>query len=238
MAERANRPGEGTGTRTDGLYDVLRADILGGRLTPGSRLKFPELVARYGTSVGAAREVLARLAGEGLVRNQPRKGFTVTPLSHADLLELTQARAEMESLVLRLSIREGDMRFEADAVAAHHLLERTPLLDPADPSHPTDAWVAAHAAFHQALLAGCGNRRLRETALALRDEAELYRAWSVAFGGAPRRDVTAEHRQLLEYTVARDEGRACELLRTHISHTANVLITCATDEPPMAPPAA
>jgi len=218
-------------TRAAGVYQRLRADILGGRLVPGERLKFPELCERYRTSVGAAREVLTRLENEGLVTSRSHRGFTVTELSHRDLADLTEARIEVESMVLRLSIRDGDVQFEAQAVAAHHLLERTPFFAEDDPTHPSDAWVEAHATFHRALLAGCRNRRLLETAHALRDEAELYRQWSVSLGHEPDRDVAAEHRRLLEYTLARDVEGAVAELRDHVAHTARLLISVATDEP-------
>ncbi|WP_040865345.1 GntR family transcriptional regulator [Nocardia exalbida] len=218
-------------TRADGIYQALRGDILGGRLVPGERLKFPELSEHYKVSVGAAREALTKLAAEGLVTTKAHQGFLVRPLSHRDLAELTQARVEIESLVLRLSVLEGDMRWEADAVAAHHFLERTRYRDPAEPSHPTDEWSTAHAAFHNALLAGCGNRRLLDTARALRQEAELYLQWSVSFGNEPDRDVPGEHRELLDAAVSRDADRAQDLLRDHIAHTAQLLISCAPDQP-------
>jgi DNA-binding GntR family transcriptional regulator len=218
-------------TRADGIYQRLRADILGGRLVPGERLKFPDLCARYATSVGAAREALARLAAEGFVIASPHQGYAVRPLSHEDLAELTWARVEIESLVLRLAVRDGDMRWEAGAVAAHHVLERTPILRPDDPDHPSDEWSAAHAEFHNALLAGCRNRRLLDMARVLRHEAELYLQWSVSFGREPDRDLPAEHRALLDAAVARDAELAAELIRDHIAHTAQLLISCAPDEP-------
>ncbi|MFD4559873.1 GntR family transcriptional regulator [Streptomyces sp. NPDC058469] len=221
----------GTQTRTDGVHKRLRDDILGGRLVPGERLKFPELCERYDTSVGAAREALTRLAAEGLVKTQAHHGYMVTPLSHEDLADLTRARVEIESLVLRLSVLDGDMQWEAQAVAAHHLLERTPFFADDDHDHPSDAWAETHAAFHMALLAGCGNRRLHGTARALRKEAELYRQWSVSFGQEPDRDLPGEHRALLEAAIARDPDLAAELLRDHIAHTAQLLISCAEDEP-------
>ena len=37
-------------TRTEQVYGQLRADILAGRLTPGARLPFAELGARYASS--------------------------------------------------------------------------------------------------------------------------------------------------------------------------------------------
>jgi DNA-binding GntR family transcriptional regulator len=223
--------GGASGTRTDEVYRRIRGDILGARLVPGVRLKFPELCDNYGVSVGAAREALTRLAGEGLVTTQAHHGYMVSPLSHSDLAELTQARMEIESMVLRLSVEEGDVLWESRAVAAHHVLERAAYLAPEDPDHPTDEWTAAHAEFHSALLAGCRNRRLLDTAQALREEAELYRQWSVSFGQEPDRDVAGEHRALLDAAVGRRADEAATLLREHIAHTAKLLISVAADDP-------
>ncbi|WP_445397743.1 GntR family transcriptional regulator [Streptomyces sp. LE64] len=225
------REGRGGTTRTEGIYRTLRSDILGGRLVPGERLKFPDLCERYNTSVGAAREALTRLKGEGFVKAQPRQGYMVTPLSHSDLADLTEARTEIEPLVLRLSVEQGDMRWESDAVAAHHMLERTPFFAEGEQGGISDDWTEAHAAFHLALIAACRNRRLLDTAKAMREEAELYRQWSVSFGQEPHRDLAGEHRALLDAAVSRDGDLAARLLRDHISHTTRLLITCAVDEP-------
>jgi len=216
-------------TRTDGVHARLREDILGGVLPPGQRLKFPELCKRYDTSVGAAREALTRLESAGLVRGQAHQGYVVTPLSVEDLSELTAARVEIECLVLRMAIAEGDVRWEADAIAAHHLLERATYLDPDNPARSTAEWAAAHAAFHEALLAGCGNRRLREVATGLRDEAELYRQWSITPALAKGRDVAAEHRAILDAAVARDLELAVRLLGEHISLTSRLLVDSVRD---------
>jgi DNA-binding GntR family transcriptional regulator len=218
------------GTRADDVQAHLRAEILGGRRTPGERLKFPELCEQHEVSVGVIREALTRLVDQGLVRAQAHQGYIVTPLSHKELGELTTARMELESLVFRLSVIGGDMSWEAGAVAAHHVLERAPLTADGAPSQLSEEWAAAHATFHVALLAGCGNRRLQEMAWKLREEAELYRRWSVSFGQEPRRDIAGEHRRLLDAALARQPELAAERLADHISHTARLLISCAEDE--------
>jgi DNA-binding GntR family transcriptional regulator len=210
-------------TRTDTVYELLRTDILNGVLESGMRLKFPELCARYDTSVGVAREALTKLASAGLVKSQPHLGFVVTPLSLDDLAELTAARIELETLVLRLSIQDGDVAWEAQAVAAHHVLERTPFIDEKSAGQSTRAWAEAHAAFHLALLEGCKNRRLFEIARTLRDEAELYRQWSIAPGRGKGRDIAKEHREILQASIARQADRAADLLRDHIALTTRLL---------------
>ncbi|MCE7001627.1 GntR family transcriptional regulator [Kibdelosporangium philippinense] len=226
MAKRTGGP-----TRTDAVYEQLRSDILGGVLESGTRLKFPELCAKYDTSVGVAREALTKLVSAGLVQSEPHLGFVVTQLTLEDLAELTQARIELETLVLRLSIQEGDVDWEAQVVAAHHVLERTPFVDSTSATQSTRGWAEAHAAFHLALLNGCKNRRLVEIARTLRDEAELYRQWSVAPGRGKGRDVAKEHREIMQATVARDADRAVERLRDHIVLTTQLLQPQAEQEP-------
>jgi DNA-binding GntR family transcriptional regulator len=161
---------------------------------------------------------------------QPHQGFAVTPLSHHDLRELTSARIAIETMTFRASVLHGSLDWETAAVAAHHRLARTPLHDPSDSVGLSESWADAHNQFHQALLAGCPNRRLLDIALRMREEAELYRRWSVVFGDEPERDIEGEHRLLVEAATARDADLAVERLSAHIAHTAELLITCAVDD--------
>ncbi|GAF46520.1 GntR family transcriptional regulator [Rhodococcus wratislaviensis] len=219
MAERRGRQ-----TRGNAVYDVLRAEILGGRRLPGDRLKFPELSASFDASVSVLREALTRLAAEGLVASEPHLGYAVPTLSANQLEELTDARLELEALVFSRSIQEGDLAWESRLVAAHHTLVGVPFLTAEDPVRITDEWAEAHAAFHCALLDGCTNRRLLQMATGLRDEAELYRRWSQPLGTEKDRDLVTEHRQLMEAALARDVPAATASLREHISHTTRLLL--------------
>ncbi|MEV7043883.1 FCD domain-containing protein [Amycolatopsis sp. NPDC051061] len=214
----------GSGTRTDELYERLRSDIFMARLEPGRRLKFSELCATYGTSVGPVREALTRLTGERLVTLQAHLGFMVAPLSADELTDLTTARVELESLAFRRAILAGDEQWESDVVAAQHLLglrER----EVAETGARGDPWFAAHEAFHAVLLVGCGNRRLTEMAQELRAETELYRRWAAPLLEENERDPAAEHKALAEAVTNRDADRGAELLRDHIAFTTQMLLS-------------
>jgi DNA-binding GntR family transcriptional regulator len=222
-------------TRTEQVYARLRADILAGHLTPGAKLPFAELAARYGGSTSVIREGLTRLVEQGLVHAEPQHGFRVVPLSISDLDDLTTARCELEGLVLRLSVEAGDLEWESAIVAAHHTLERTPMAGPAtepgdEPGSLSDEWRAAHARFHNALIAGCPNLRLRTMASSLRDAAELYRSWSGRLGHDQHRDIPSEHDAIAEAALARDADRAVAELTTHLRRTADLLIGLTTSE--------
>lgn len=206
---------------TEDVHDRLRADVLGGVYAPGSKLKFAMLCERYGASVSVVREALTRLAEQGLVEAEPNVGFHVRTLSVADLLDLTATRIDLETLALRYSIERGDTEWETQLVAAHHRLERTPMLTDDAPVRISDEWERAHTIFHDALLEGCGSPWLLSVAYTLRGAAEFYRRWSQVH--EPGRDVAAEHRAITAASLDRDAAEATRLLAAHYQHTADIV---------------
>ena len=216
---------EATKTRTDEVHDQLRADILSGRFQPAERLKFTPLCKRYDASVGLIREVLSRLAEQGLVQAQPNVGFAVTGISIEDLQDLTQLRADIEGLALRRSIERAELSWRAQLVSAHYTLEQTPRRDPSDPARISDDWERAHTAFHDVLLVASGSPRLYSIACSLRQSAELYRRWSLPLGEKDgERDVAAEHRRIFEHAVAGHADEAVESLADHICTTTRLIV--------------
>ena len=119
---------------------------------------------RYSVSQSVVREASTMLAEQSLVVATPQRGFRVRQLSVEDIASLTEARVEIESVALRLAIKRGDVLWETKIVAAHHLLDRTPMLD--DNGQYREQWVVHHRDFHRALTAGCNNARLQEVVLA------------------------------------------------------------------------
>jgi DNA-binding GntR family transcriptional regulator len=212
-------------TRSEQVYAQLRADILSGRVQPGTKLRFADLIERYDCSTSVVREGLTRLAEQGLVQAEPQHGFHVTSLSADDLEDLTTARCELEGLVLRISIEHGDIAWESEVVAAHHALDRTAMETEGDPVLMSEEWTHAHSRFHRALLAACPNNRLRNMALSLRDAAELYRRWSRPFGHDQHRDVRGEHRALADAALRGDATEAVRLLEEHLRRTTRALGT-------------
>src|SRR5262249_39431604 len=106
----------------DRLYHRIRDDVLFARLLPGQRLKLDRMKEEYGTSIGTLREVLNRLASEGLIAAEGARGFEVAPASVDDLREVASIRLLLECHALRESFRLGDIDWEGRVVAAHHKL--------------------------------------------------------------------------------------------------------------------
>ncbi|KAA9158086.1 FCD domain-containing protein [Amycolatopsis acidicola] len=208
-------------TRGEIVLRALRDDILNGRLTPGSQLGFADLGSRYSASTGVLREVLPRLVEQGLASTQPQLGYRVVEVSTEDLVHLTEARIALETQVLAQSIRDGDLDWETSVVAAHHRLAQLSTLDDAGGMNPD--WSDAHRRFHQVLLEGCPNRRLREVAGRLRDLSEVYHCWSV-LNTDDLRSRDEEHARIASLSVGRDIGGARAELAAHIQKTTDLLL--------------
>lgn len=209
-------------TLAEGVYLRLRGELLRGDLAPGSKLRINDIAGRYGVSPSVLREVLARLAEQGLVVAMPQRGFAVMELSLSDLEDLTHARRLIEMMALRESIADGDIAWESRVLAAHHLLDRSPMNTP--DGHVTDQWAQAHADFHHVLLAGGRSSRLTAIAGNLRDCSNLYLHWSRELAHDTGRDVAAEHREIADLTLARDADGAAEALGRHIERTTQALV--------------
>jgi DNA-binding GntR family transcriptional regulator len=213
------------GTQAQRVYQRLRTEILTCRHPPGAKLNIAALAKDHAVSLGGAREGLAMLEKEGLVRFEAQKGYAVSPVSSADLHDLTLARVEIETACLTLSIERGDVEWESQLVASFH---RTCRLDRSKEgvfAHSDAAWVSAHERFHAALVAACPSQRLLATRSMLYDHSERYRRLSVTF--SVERDVEAEHRQLLQAALDRNIARARSLVQAHIKATAEALTSAS-----------
>lgn len=86
------------------LTDLLREEIVSGRLPAGSRLTVDEVASRYGVSHMPVREALQRLQGEGLIVLLPHKGARVVSIDAQLVNDIYNLRGAIESLLARLSL--------------------------------------------------------------------------------------------------------------------------------------
>jgi DNA-binding GntR family transcriptional regulator len=199
-------------TAGESAYRQLRSDIVLGRLAPGMRLILDRLRAEYGVAIGTLREILSRLAAEGLVLAEGQRGFVVPPVTAQNLRELAELRLLLERHALALSFAAGDMEWEGRVVAAHHKLdvvERRMLSG----ARETGLWKRYDGEFHQALISACGSQELmRAHALAF-DRYLRYLMVALCFRGET---AALEHRRLRDAALARDAEAAAAVLDEHI----------------------
>ena len=196
----------------------MRADIIACRLMPNERLRVETLRERYGMGTSPIREALMRLETEGLVELEQNKGFRVAEVSQENLLDLMRTRIEIETIALRWSLEKGAVDWEADLLSAFHRLSRQTKIEPGKSKVISAAWSQQHAAFHTALVAGCGAPTLLTIRARLFEQADRYVALSILSNG-PLRDDVDEHWHLMRAALDRDVDRTLALNRAHITRT-------------------
>ena len=92
------------GALRERIVDELRADIVEGRLAPGTPLRTEEVMERFGVSNSPLREAFAQLAAEGLIRVYRNRGAFVAPLTRDSAADLVRVAALLWESVFRWSI--------------------------------------------------------------------------------------------------------------------------------------
>ena len=151
-------------TDTPDIYADLRARLILVQFEYSQKLKPSELQEIYGCSANTIRDVLFRLASEGLATFTDQKGFRVPDLSVQKQHELTEMRILLEQEGASQSMAKGGIAWEAALSAQHyklkHLEKRISAAD--DTRGFIPHWIHAEEEFHQTLISACGSDTLKD----------------------------------------------------------------------------
>ncbi|MCC6002334.1 MAG: GntR family transcriptional regulator [Pararhodobacter sp.] len=220
--------------KTDIAFELLRTDILSGRFVPDQPLRVAELSERYGVSATPLREALSRLAEKQLVVAAANRGWRVAPVSLAEFEDIARARLAVESALLADAIACGGLDWESGIVGAHYRLGQTPVpLGSADTLQNRQYWIAAHDAFHCALLDAARSAWLKGFYRQTAEQLQRHHQ-AVLFHGTTRHEPAAmqeilqvalsvpRHTTLMEMVLDRDRDAALTELEAHIEMTLEI----------------
>ena len=176
------------------------------------------------------REALSRLVADGLVQASDQRGFRVSPVSVADLEDVTKTRIDIESLALRRSIERGDRAWLSSVEAAFADLNSVPYRHPENPSNHYEPWIRRHHVFHRALVNACGSQWLLGFRDVLHEQSERYRRLSIRREAGKSRDVAAEHAAIVEAVLRRDADAAVAALSDHFMTTMRLVELASSAE--------
>jgi len=209
----------------DQVLDVVRQGILDFRLRPGQRLIERELMEQLGVSRATVREVIARLASEGLVTNIPQRGAIVSVLTEEEAADIYEMRVSLEGLAAQRFIERAGRQqviqlraaFEGYVVAA------------ANDGGNLDR-LRAKDAFYKVLFEGAGSEPLTEMLTMLQSRVRTLRWTSLSVPGRAAQTVD-ELRTIVEAIEAKDGPAATAACALHIRNAAATALARIAESP-------
>ena len=195
-------------------YDLIKKDIIFGKLEQSSKLKLDTLKNIYNASLSTIRETLNRLASEGFVVAEEQRGFFVNSFSRSDLIEIANLRVLLECHAIKLSIERGDTDWEGNLVASYHKLHLLEKKMEKDNAKFKEEWKKYDWEFHLALISNCGSENLLTLHSILYDKYIRYQMAVITYRG---KDAEEEHKKIFEAALNRDPATASNILETHIT---------------------
>ena len=197
------------GLAAERAYLELRDRIVTLHLAPGTVLREDELMGEMGLGRTPLREAVKRLALESLVSVQPRRGTFVADVDAADIVNITEVRAELEGFAASLAA----LRMDADARTAARALLR----DVEELNRPDDQeWLMRFdERIHRFVWEATGNPHLVSTLE--RYFTHSLRIWYLVLDRVPGLGHSVhDQTHLLEALLDRNGNRARTIMREHV----------------------
>jgi DNA-binding GntR family transcriptional regulator len=193
----------------------VRKRIFDGTYAAGQYIRLDQLAAELGISVTPVREALFELRAEGLLAQQPRRGFVVLPVTGRDLTDVANVQAHVGGeLAARAAINIDEEQLR-DLKAIQLQLEEA--YDRRDDEHA----VLLNHEFHRAINVAADSPKLAQ----LMSQITRYAPESVFpnIAGWPERSVK-DHRRVLAALQKRDDKAARRAMSEHLAAGAVPLI--------------
>lgn len=200
-------PDQGSRLLRETVYEVLRAEMISCKLTPGTELREAELATRFEVSKSPVRDALMRLEREGLVITLPRQGYRVAPVSLSDMLDMFHLRAALErACVERIITYANDEQLET-------LNQYRTFI----PENWEGGFIAYNRSFHRHLAELGNNPRMRDQLHDLIDlmERAVQMSLSNTNKGDPQ-SLVNEHCDIIDAIQAKSVKRAQKFAEQHV----------------------
>lgn len=198
------------------VYEMIREDIVSGRLASNERLKVAELATRYETSTNPVREALQQLRGEGFVIMEPNRGARVRALDESFVRDIIEIEILIEAALTRWFVTIATDADIADLEAIQNRIEENNFADRA-------LHGRLDTQFHQLIYDRHYNRHAAELWWKHR---EILRAITRRFPTSLSRRATVlrEHRELIERIKAQDADGAAEVVARHVEGSGRHIV--------------
>lgn len=199
------------------VTDLLREQIIEGRLAPGTRLNERELCEQFGISRTPLREAFQQLAFEDLIEMQPNRGARVTVLSETDIRESFTVLGSLETLAGQLACQHATDEETREIIALTHEMKALYI------RHDLPNYYKINRIIHSRIIQAARNSLLEQvhTHLNRRVQSLRFRSnlnqekWTKAM---------EEHQGMSDALAQRDGERLGRLLATHLHRKCDAVL--------------
>lgn len=197
-----------------GVYERLSAEILDGRIPPGSNLREEQIADVMGVSRTPVREALRRLSDEGFVEYFPHRGARLMKITPERVLEIFEVREALEGM----AARHAAARMPSDrSNALRESFQRV------QSQIQSGDYTDVGDELHVVIFDNCGNDRLKRLMLGIRNQVTWMQHVAVRVPGRLDR-AFIEHDAVLRALESRDPDEAERTMRSHIRATMRELM--------------
>jgi DNA-binding GntR family transcriptional regulator len=200
------------GDFVEAAYRTIRAGIIDGTYASGQHLTGEKLAEAVGVSRTPVREALRRLDAEGLVRVVPNQGAYVIGWTAADIAQMYDLRAILESYATELAT---PFLTEAQIARISELAERTYSLAVERPADFRAQVARANEELHLTIVQAAANRRLAAMIATVVEMPLVLRTLDIYTQDDLLRSA-GHHRELVLAFRARDPLWASAVMRSHV----------------------
>ena len=200
----------------DSVYELIRDDIISGRLAANSRLVVAELAKRHNTSTNPIREALQMLRGEGFVVMSPNRGARVRPIDQEFVRDIYEIGVLIEPALTRWFVGMATQQDIEQLEAVQAEIEANNFADQVKHSE-------LDTRFHTIMYERHYNRHAAELWWKYR---EVLRAVSRRFDFtlARRAQVLREHRELIRLIKDGEADKAAALVAQHVEGSGRHIV--------------
>jgi DNA-binding GntR family transcriptional regulator len=196
----------------DRAYDTIKRAVIRGDLAGGSVVSENALCQELGLSRTPVHEAFLRLASEGLLTLESRKGAVVRPMSPNEAADVLEMREAIESTAARRVVADGRAD---DVVPALRLMLDDQVAAIADGD--VDRFVEVDAEFHASVIGASRNTIAVHFARLLRDRQQRLRHQLMRVRPDQLRASLEDHRALCAALADGDAERYASRLRAHVA---------------------
>lgn len=194
-------------TKSDAAYDMIRSDIMDGKLKPGQKVVASSLSKAFGFSVIPIREAITRLESEGFLQVESHVGAVVTKYDPSETKEIFRVRVELECIAAKWAvalISDAEINFLEKLIVQ---------MDGALKKGDYRELSALNKDFHLKTYQACGCSFLYTLIVELWEKVHVRNDYAFTPERAPV--SVSEHKAMLKAIKGKDTDLIDALLRDH-----------------------